>query len=64
VLARTVEDRVLGDELRTAARSVALSLGRYPENRKDEQEPADLDDRQLGKQVSPHLGVSASNGPA
>jgi AcrR family transcriptional regulator len=28
VLARTVEDRMLGDELREAARSVALSLGR------------------------------------
>lgn len=29
VLARTVEDRALGDELREASRSVALSLGRW-----------------------------------
>jgi TetR/AcrR family transcriptional repressor of nem operon len=29
VLARTVEDRALGDELREAARGVALSLGRW-----------------------------------
>jgi TetR/AcrR family transcriptional regulator, transcriptional repressor for nem operon len=30
VLARTVEDRALADELRQAARSIALSLGRWP----------------------------------
>src|SRR5258708_5090500 len=29
VLARTVEDRALADELRQAARSIALSLGRW-----------------------------------
>jgi TetR/AcrR family transcriptional regulator, transcriptional repressor for nem operon len=39
VLARTVEDREFGDELRAAARSVALALGRWGE--KDD--PADLD---------------------
>jgi hypothetical protein len=64
VLARTVDDRALGDELRSAARSVALSLGRWPGNGKDEDEPADLDDRQLGKSVSAHLGVPPSSGPA
>jgi TetR/AcrR family transcriptional repressor of nem operon len=36
VLARTVEDRALGDELRAASRSVALSLGRWD----DEEEAA------------------------
>jgi TetR/AcrR family transcriptional repressor of nem operon len=31
VLARTVEDRALADELRQAAKSIALSLGRWPD---------------------------------
>jgi TetR/AcrR family transcriptional regulator, transcriptional repressor for nem operon len=30
VLARTIEDRALADELRAAARNIALSLGRWP----------------------------------
>jgi TetR/AcrR family transcriptional regulator, transcriptional repressor for nem operon len=30
VLARTIEDRALADELRQAARGIALSLGRWP----------------------------------
>jgi TetR/AcrR family transcriptional regulator, transcriptional repressor for nem operon len=29
VLARTIEDRALADELREASRSIALSLGRW-----------------------------------
>jgi AcrR family transcriptional regulator len=41
VLARTIEDRALADELRAAARSVALALGRW--GGKDV--PADLADR-------------------
>jgi len=45
VLARTVEDRALADELRAAARSVALTLGRW--GGKDD--AADLD---LGDPVS------------
>jgi len=64
VLARTVEDRALGDELRSAAKSVALSLGRCPGNGKDEDEPADLDNHQLGTPVSARLDVPASSGPA
>ncbi|HEY6258040.1 MAG TPA: TetR/AcrR family transcriptional regulator [Xanthobacteraceae bacterium] len=43
VLARTVEDRAFGDELRTAARRVALSLGRWRGG--DDEAPADIDDR-------------------
>jgi TetR/AcrR family transcriptional repressor of nem operon len=39
VLARTVEDRALGEELRGAARSVALALGRWESA--DEAAPAD-----------------------
>jgi TetR/AcrR family transcriptional regulator, transcriptional repressor for nem operon len=42
VLARTVEDRALGDELRGAARNVALSLGRW--GGKEDDEPLDLGD--------------------
>jgi TetR/AcrR family transcriptional regulator, transcriptional repressor for nem operon len=43
VLARTVEDRALGDELRAAARRIALSLGRW--NGSDRDELADVEDR-------------------
>ena len=43
VLARTVEDRGLGDELREAARSVALSLGRW--NGAEAAVPVDQGDR-------------------
>ena len=50
VLARTVEDRRLGDELRAAARNVALSLGRWRGN--DEDEPADLEDLERGERKS------------
>jgi TetR/AcrR family transcriptional regulator, transcriptional repressor for nem operon len=44
VLARTVEDRALGDELRTAARSIALALGRWDGGDEDDV-GADLRDR-------------------
>lgn len=50
VLARTVEDRGLGDELRAAARNVALSLGRWPGN--DADEPADLEDLERSERMS------------
>jgi hypothetical protein len=30
VLARSIEDRVLADEIRDAAMGIALSLGRWP----------------------------------
>jgi len=43
VLARTVEDRALADELRQAAKSIALSLGRWPGQ--DEARSVDHDDR-------------------
>src|SRR6516165_5176297 len=36
VLARSIEDRVLADELRDAAAGVALSLGRWPRSTTDE----------------------------
>jgi AcrR family transcriptional regulator len=36
VLARTVEDRALGDELRAAARRIALALGRWNGGESDE----------------------------
>ena len=36
VLARSIEDRVLADELRDAATDVALSLGRWPRSTSDE----------------------------
>jgi len=36
VLARSIEDRVLADELRDAAADVALSLGRWPRSTSDE----------------------------
>ena len=35
VLARSIEDRVLADELRDAATDVALSLGRWPQSTSD-----------------------------
>jgi hypothetical protein len=44
VLARTVEDRALGDELRSAARSIALSLGRW--NGGDRDELADIEEHE------------------
>jgi AcrR family transcriptional regulator len=50
VLARTVEDRGLGDELRAAARNVALSLGRWRGN--DEDEPTDLEDLERSERKS------------
>ena len=50
VLARTVEDRRLGAELRAAARNVALSLGRWRGN--DEDEPADLEGLERGERKS------------
>ncbi len=45
VLARTVEDRALGDELRAAARSVALSLSRWEADEEDAAKPAREDRR-------------------
>jgi len=42
VLARTVEDRALGDELRAAARRIALALGRW--NGADSGELADIEE--------------------
>jgi AcrR family transcriptional regulator len=40
VLARSIEDRVLADELREAAMAVALSLGQWPQRTPDEMRQA------------------------
>jgi len=36
VLARSIEDRVLADEIREAAMGIALSLGRWPRRTSNE----------------------------